>query len=201
VVSPNAGALLQPVGGCVSNSNGREDEEYLSVAEAALRYGLPQWKVTKLIRENQLEGARKIRGTTGRVWSIPAAAIEALGYTQEPPTPASAGATVTVDLAELRRTINGLTGSLRIERQRLINKEEELQDALVQVRQLRSELRRERERREEVEVQLAAQRGAVIDLTAAEGSPARAKDTSQLVDLSGVDRFALRSSRGMDEGG
>jgi hypothetical protein len=177
-------------------------EELLSVAEAGLAYGLTQAKVRRMISLHQLEGARKVRGEYGLVWRIPAVAFEAHGLARQPPSPARPDATVTVDLGELRRTINGLTGTLRIERQRLVNKEEELQDALVQVRQLRSELRRERERRVEAEVQLARLRGAVMDLTAAELAPAPPKsDAPQMVDLTGLDRFALRAKRGRDEGG
>ncbi len=94
-------------------------EELLSVTEAALAYGLPEWKVSRLIRENQLEGARKVRGEHAPVWRIPAAALEARGFTRQVPTPAGAEATVTLELDELRRTLQSLTGTLRIERQRL----------------------------------------------------------------------------------
>lgn len=101
---------------------------------------------------------------------------------------------MTVDLGELRRTINGLTGTLRIERQRLANKEIELQDALLVVRQLRSELRREQECRETAEGALARLRAAVAELAvsdndkAASGAPAQSKPAN---DLAGVNRFAL----------
>jgi hypothetical protein len=170
-------------------SNEGANEELLSVAEAALRYGLPAWKVSRLIRENQLEGARKVRGEHGPVWRIPAAALEAKGFTRQLPT---AGETVTLALAELRRTLQSLTGTLRIERQRLANKEHELQDAMLQIGQLRRDLKYERTRREDAEAQLDRLRGAAIDLVVEE----QGKDPSErVIDLIGVDRFALEAER------
>ncbi len=137
-----------------SPAEGRSSpDELLSVTEAALAYGLPEWKVSRLIRENQLEGARKVRGEHSPVWRIPAAALEARGFTRQVPTPAGPEATVTLELAELRRTLQSLTGTLRIERQRLANKQQELEDALLQIGQLRRELKYERTRREDAEEQ------------------------------------------------
>ncbi len=42
----------------VVTGDGESSEELLSVAEAALRSGLPTWRVSHLIRENQLERTR-----------------------------------------------------------------------------------------------------------------------------------------------
>ncbi len=172
-------------------------EELLSVTEAALAYGLPEWKVSRLIRENQLEGARKVRGEHAPVWRIPAAALEARGFTRQVPTPAGPEATVTLELAELRRTLQSLTGTLRIERQRLANKQQELEDALLQVGQLRRELKYERSRREDAEAQVERLRAAAVDLVAAE----QGKEPSErVIDLTGVDRFALETERRRREG-
>ncbi len=174
------------------------DDELLSVAEAALRYGISEAKVRRMISLHQLAGARKVRGDSVRVWRIPVSAFEARGLTRQPPRPASPDATVTMDLAELRRTINGLTGTLRIERQRLVNKESDLQDALLQIGQLRGELKYERTRREDAEAQVERLRAAAVDPVAAE----QAKEPSKrLIDLTGVDRFALEAERRRREGG
>ena len=173
-------------------------EELLSVAEAALRYGLSEGKVRRMISLRQLEGAHKVRGDKAPVWHIPAAAFEARGLTRQTPTPAGLDATVTVDLTELRRTINGLTGSLRIERQRLANKQQELEDALLQIGQLRRELKYERTRAEDAEAQVARLRAAAVDLVAAEQSK---EPSARTIDLTGVDRFALEAERRRREGG
>ncbi len=175
--------------------SGPDSEELLSVTEAALAYGLPAWKVSRLIRENQLDGARKIRGEHGPVWRIPAAALEAQGFVRQLPTP---GETVTLELAELRHTLQSLTGALRIERQRLANKEHELQDAMLQIGQLRRDLKYERTRREDAEAQAARLRAAAVDLVAEE----QGKDPSErVIDLTGLDRFALEVERRRREGG
>jgi hypothetical protein len=167
-------------------------DELLSVAEAALRYGLSEAKVRKMISLHELEGARKARSEHGLVWRIPAAAFEARGLTRQTPAPASPDATVTVDLAELRRTINGLTGTLRIERQRLANKQQELEDALLQIGQLRREVKYQRTRAEDAEAQVARLRAPAVDLVA----PEQGKEPSeQTIDLTGVDRFALEAER------
>ncbi len=172
-------------------------EELLSVTEAALAYGLPEWKVTRLVRENQLDGAHKVRGTTGRVWRIPAAALEAQGFERQPPDPAAPDATVTLELAELRHTLHSLTGTLRIERQRLANKQTELEDALLQIGRLRSELKYERSRREDAEAQVERLRAATVDLVAEE----QGKESGErVIDLAGVDRFALEAERRRREG-
>ncbi len=174
-----------------------DSPELLSVAEAALAYGLPTWKVSRLIRENQLDGARKVRGEHAPVWRIPAAALEARGFTRQVPSPAGPEATVTLELTELRRTLQSLTGTLRIERQRLANKQQELEDALLQIGQLRRELKYERTRREEAEEQVARLRAATVDLVIADQSK---EPSGQVTDLTGVDRFALEAERRRCEG-
>jgi NTP pyrophosphatase (non-canonical NTP hydrolase) len=182
------------VGGAAGDEG---SDELLSVAEAALRYGLSTAKVRRMISLHELDGARKVRGETGPVWRIPASALEARGLKRQPPTSASPGATVTLELAELRQTLNGVTGALRIERQRLANKQEELEDALLQVGQLRRELKYERSRREDAEAQVERLRAAAVDLVAAE----QGKEPSErVIDLTGVDRFALETERRRREG-
>ncbi len=172
-----------------------EADELLSVAEAALRYGLPEWKVTRLLRENQLDGARKIRGQHGPVWRIPAAALEAQGFAQQLPT---SGESVTLELSDLRRTLQSLTGTLRIERQRLANKQAELEDIMLEVGRLRRELGYERTRRQDAEAQVARLQAAAVDLVAVE----QAKDPGErVIDQTGIDRFALEAERWQREGG
>ncbi len=177
-----------------STEGGRADE-WLSVTEAALAYGLPEWKVTRLIRENQLDGARKVRGEHGPVWRIPAAALEAQGFTRPTPT---AGESVTLELSDLRRTLQRLTGTLRIERHRLATKEHQLQDAMLQIGQLRRDLKYKRTRREDAEAQVERLRAAAVDLVLAE----QAKESSErVIDLTGLDRFALEAERRRREDG
>ncbi len=168
------------------------DGELLSVAEAALRYGLSEAKVRRMISLHELAGARKIRGEAGLVWRIPVAAFEARGLIQQPLTAAGPDATVTLEIAELRRTLQGLTGALRIERQRVANKQAELEDAMLEIGRIRQELRYERTRREDAEAQIERLRAAAVDLVAAEQGK---EPCERLIDLTGVDRFALEAER------
>jgi chromosome segregation ATPase len=124
--------------------------------------------------------------------------LEARGLSRQPPRPAQPNTTVTLDVTELRRTINGLTGSLRTERQRLADKQQELEDALLKIGQLRRDLKYERQRAEDAEAQVARLRAAAFDLMNVEQD----KDPSErIVDLIGVDRFALEAERRRHEGG
>ncbi len=129
-------------GGCQDPS-----QEVLSVGEAALRYGVPKRKISKLLEQNQLDGARKVRGLHGVEWRVPASELEERGYrrTEQP-----------VDehdpqVAELQRSVRALTDALVLERQRWEDKHRELEDALLVIGQLKAELRREQERREAAE--------------------------------------------------
>ncbi len=128
------------------------DEQLLSIGEAALRYGVPARKINKLVYENQLDGARKVRGAHGMEWRVPAAELETRGFHRqdEPHHP------VPSEVSELQRAVRLLTDSLVRERQRWADKQRELEAALLQVGELRGQLRREQLRRQRVEQELDA---------------------------------------------
>ncbi len=66
------------------------------------------------------------------------------------------------EVAELQRVVRSLTDALVLQRQRWDEKHRELEDALLAIGQLKADLRRERERRERVESELAdLRRGSV----------------------------------------
>ncbi len=139
------------------------DEQLLSIGEAALRYGVPARKINKLVYENQLDGARKVRGVHGMEWRIPVAELEARGFRRQdephdlaPP-----------EVAELQRAVRLLTDTSVQERQRWADKQRELETALLQVGQLQGQLRREQLRRRQVERELADRASA----TAAADTP------------------------------
>ncbi len=133
-------------------------EQLLSIGEAALRYGVAARKINKLVYENQLDGARKVRGAHGMEWRVPVAELEARGYRPVAP-PADQP---NVEVAELQRTVRTLTDALVRQRQRWDDKHRELEDALLVIGQLKADLRRERERRERVENQLADLRPELV---------------------------------------
>ena len=128
---------------------GRQDvpEELLSVGEAALRYGVPKRKISKLVERNELDGARKVRGLHGYEWRVPASELEERGY-RRAEQPADEH---DPQVAELQRSVRALTDALVLERQRWDDKHRELADALLVIGQLKGQLRREQERREAAE--------------------------------------------------
>ncbi len=128
------------------------------MTEAALRYGVPARKINKLAYDNQLYGARKVRGLHGFEWRVPAGELEARGYRRVAPPADEPDA----EVAELQRVVRSLTDALVLQRQRWDEKHRELEDALLAIGQLKADLRRERERRERVESDLAdLRRGSV----------------------------------------
>ncbi len=139
------------------------------MSEAAVRYGVPTRKINRLVYENQLDGARKVRGAHGMEWRLPAAELEARGFhRQEEPTDE-----VPDEVAELRRTVRGLTDLLVVERRRWSDKQRELEEALLAVGDMRGQLRREQRRREQAETKVAelvqrlAAAETVVDLRSA----------------------------------
>ncbi len=126
-------------------------EQLLSIGEAALRYGVSARKINKLVYENQLDGARKVRGVHGMEWRIPVAELEARGFQQQD----EPGDGAPPEIAELQRSIRLLTDRLVQERQRWSDKQHELETALLQIGELRGQLHREQLRRQQAERKLA----------------------------------------------
>ncbi len=146
-----------------SDEDGEGGEQLLSIAEAALRYGVPAREVTKLAYRNQLDGARKVRGAHGMEWRVPAAELEARGFhRQDEPS-----AAVPPEAAELQRSVRRLTDTLIRERARWADKQRELETALLEIGKLRSQVKEEQRRRQQAGQKLTELAHALIELAEA----------------------------------
>lgn len=132
------------------------------MTEAALRYGVPKRKISKLLEQHQLDGARKVRGVHGFEWRIPVAELEARGYRRNE-QPADRPDS---EAAELQRAVRTLTDAMVQERQLWTDKHRELEDAQLLIGRLKADLRKEQEHNKRLERELADLRheGTVVDL-------------------------------------
>ncbi len=143
--------------------SGGGGEELLSIGEAALRYGVSATKINKLAYLNQLDGARKVRGVHGLEWRVPAVELEARGFQrQDAPNDAAPP-----EIAELQRSVRLLTDMLVQERQRWVDKQRELETALLEIGALRGQLKREQRQRQQAERDLADVAPRLTDLAQA----------------------------------
>ncbi len=119
-------------------------DEYLSVREAAERYGVPLRTMAKRASLGEIEGAVKVRGARGMEWRVPVRALEAYGYRQSEEQPSKAKDPV---LEAVRRTTAA-------ERNRADEADRRLGDALLECGRLRARLADEEARRRSAEAQL-----------------------------------------------
>ncbi len=113
-----------------------EETQYLSVREAAERYGVPQRTLDRRIRNGEID-AHKERGVHGWEWRVSVAALEEFGYalpSEPPPTPVPG-----VD--ELQASVRRLRSVASFERRRAEEADRRLGEAMQEIGRLRSMLR------------------------------------------------------------
>ncbi len=119
-------------------------DEYLSVREAAERYGVPLRTMAKRASLGEIEGAVKVRGARGMEWRVPVRALEAYGYRQSEEQSLKAKDPA---LEAVRRTTAA-------ERNRADEADRRLRDALLECGRLRARLADEEARRRGAEAQV-----------------------------------------------
>ncbi len=118
--------------------------DYLSVREAAERYGVPLRTMAKRASLGEIEGAVKVRGARGMEWRVPVAALEAYGYRQSEHQPSAPKDPM---LEAMRRTAIA-------ERNRADEADRRLGHALLECGRLRARLAEEEARRRYAEAQV-----------------------------------------------
>src|SRR3954447_13944561 len=133
------------------NPSSHAPEEDLSVREAAERYGVPVRTMAQRLRLGEIQGAYKIRGPRGQEWRVPAAALEAFGYT-------GAAGGVAPGVPE-DREIAALKKAVAAERRRAEDAYRRLEHALLECGPVRARLEEEHNVRRQAEA-LAGNRAA-----------------------------------------
>ncbi len=129
----HAGLLSEPE---LSN----QETQYLSVREAAERYGLAQTSLERRLRNGEIDACKE-RGLRGWEWRVSVAALEEFGYalpSDPPPTPVP-------DVDELQATVRRLRDVATFERRRAEEADRRLGEAMQEIGRLRSMLRRAEE--------------------------------------------------------